>query len=662
MQKTIFRFLFLAASLQLATAYGSTLSFSPTQYTVNEGRGSIVLTVTLDRSADPDPGDTVTVDYKTLSGTATGSRDATASNPADYFDQDSTDNAARLSFAPGELSKTITIAIIDDTLVENSENFSAIIFNPLSGNKPRYGVPLVTNATATITIIDNDVGSTVRFNPTSYAVAEQAGDSSVTLTITAARLGDPNTPITVAYGTSDGSAKAGADYFATDGVVNFGPGETEKTITVTVRDDNLIENAEDFFVSLSSPSGATLDPAGGSVATVTISDNDAGTSTIQFDASSYTVSENDGVASLTVVRSGGLGFAVSAHYFTTDGSARASSDYTATSSTVVFAPGELSKTITVPILNDSTPEGTETFSVTLAGVSDNAVLGTPIVATVAIIDDDPPPPPDNSTKVLNVSTRGPVQAGDNVMIAGFIIRGEAPKPVILRGIGPSLASLGVVDAISDPNLTLFDENGTQLAFNDDYGTNSPADRTFLQANGLTPQDSREAALVTSLAPANYTLILRGSTNGIGLVEVYDISRTTASRFANIATRGKVEQGDNGAMIAGFIIGMPPGQTGVTRRLVIRANGPSLTSAGVSGALVDPTLDLYRGSQLILSNDNWKTNSTADRNELTGFGLAPNNDKEAAIVTSLDPGSYSAVVRGKNNTTGVALVEVFQVDQ
>ncbi len=135
-------------------------------------------------------------------------------------------------------------------------------------------------------------------------------------------------------------------------------------------------------------------------------------------------------------------------------------------------------------------------------------------------------------------------------------------------------------------------------------------------------------LIASVAPGTYTVVLRGKTNGIGLVEVYDISGTVSSRFANISTRGKVEQGDNGAMIAGFIIGAPPSQPGEARRVIIRARGPSLSSAGIANALNDTTLDLYRGSQLILSNDNWKTNSTAVQQELAGYGLAPTNDRES----------------------------------
>jgi hypothetical protein len=288
-------------------------------------------------------------------------------------------------------------------------------------------------------------------------------------------------------------------------------------------------------------------------------------------------------------------------------------------------------------------------------------------STVSTVTPTPTPTPtpsptpgnDFSTKLRNVSTRGPTKTGNDVMIAGFIITGDA-KQVIVRGLGPSLTPLGVVSAINDPTLTLNDANGSLIAYNDDYTAASSADRATLTANHLTPIDSRESAIVQTLSPAAYTAILRGKTNGIGLVEVYDIAAAASSRLVNISTRCKVEAGDNGALIAGFILAAPPETPGTAQRLAIRAIGPSLKNFGISDALLDPTLDIYRGSQLILSNDNWKTNSQTNQQILQSNGLAPNSDKEAAVVMDLDPGSYSAVVRGKGNTTGVGLVEVYNL--
>lgn len=282
-------------------------------------------------------------------------------------------------------------------------------------------------------------------------------------------------------------------------------------------------------------------------------------------------------------------------------------------------------------------------------------------AAIAAATPTPTPGPgaDLSTKLLNVSTRGPVQAGDDVMIAGFIVRG-ASKELVIRGIGPSLTRLGVVNAIDNPTLSLRDANGSLLGYNDDY-TGAPASqRAVLSANELTPSDRRESAIARTLAPGAYTAILRGKANGNGLVEVYDVSPTAGGRLVNISTRCNVGHGDNEAMIAGFIIGAPENEPPIAQHVVLRALGPSLKQAGLFGTLADTTLDLYRGSDLILSNDNWNSNSAGDRRTLESHGLAPQSTDEAALATTLDAGSYSAVVRGKDNTTGVALVEVYQL--
>jgi len=291
-------------------------------------------------------------------------------------------------------------------------------------------------------------------------------------------------------------------------------------------------------------------------------------------------------------------------------------------------------------------------------------LPTPIPTATPVVSPTAAPPSGNdiSTKLLNISTRGPVESGNDAMIAGFIIQGSSSKQMVFRGIGPSLTAVGVANALQDPTLSLMDANGTLVAFNDDYTSNSASDRQTLTTNGLTPSDSRESVIVALLSPGTYTAILRGKTNGNGVLEAYDISGLAAAKLGNISTRGKVEMGDNGAMIAGFIVAAPQNQPGTPQRVAIRAIGPSLKNFGINDALLDPTLDIYRGSQLILSNDNWKTNSQTNQQILQSNGLAPGNDKEAAVVMDLDPGSYSAVVRGKGNTTGVGLVEVFNLTQ
>jgi len=254
-------------------------------------------------------------------------------------------------------------------------------------------------------------------------------------------------------------------------------------------------------------------------------------------------------------------------------------------------------------------------------------------------------------QLLNISTRMQVLTGDNVLIGGFILSGSDAKKVIVRGIGPSLTSFGVAGALQDPFLELHDINGAIIATNDNWRDTQESE---IEATGLAPTDDRESAIVMTLASdSNYTAILRGTndTTGVGLVEVYDLDQTANSKLANISTRGFVDTGDN-VMIGGFISG-----NGVAK-VIVRAIGPSLTSFGVPGALQDPTLELHDGTgAIIATNDNWRD---TQESEIEATGLAPTDDRESAIVATITPGNYTAIVRGTNDTTGVALVEVYNI--
>lgn len=613
----------------------ATIGFSASSYDVDEGAGSATLTVT--RSGGL--GFAATVHYETSDDTAKAGVNYVASS-------------GNLTFAPGETSKNINISIIDEGSADPTLKFTVTLTDP-------NGTGFVGGqSTATVNILDNDA-NTFRFAPDKYTVTEGAG--SVTLTVEVVRSGDPAQEISVDYVTVDGSAKAGTKYTRTEGRLRFGANVTSQTITVPIIDEPFIEGTTTFNVVLSNPLPATAQGGNSasrlgspSSATVTIIDNDA--RTFQFSSSNVTVANSSGAVNVTVTfsRAGDPNGIYTVDFATADGSAIAGRDYTATSGTLTFGPGETSKTITIQITPQPAGQPTRQFYVVLSNPSSGAALGQNSTATVTITN------PDFSTKLFNISTRGPVQMGNDVMIAGFIIQGDSDKRLVFRGIGPSLTQLGVADAIADPTLMLVDANGTQRAFNDDHSSNSAQDQQTLADNNLTPTDSRESAIVATLTPGAYTAILQGKANGTGLVEVYDISNDLSTKLVNISTRGKVEQGDNGAMIAGFIVATPQNQPGTAQSVAIRAIGPSLKNYGISNAMADTTLDLYRGSQLILSNDNWKTNSQQNQQTLQSNGLAPTNDKEAAIVTNLDPGSYSAVVRGKGNTTGVALVEVYNL--
>jgi hypothetical protein len=260
-------------------------------------------------------------------------------------------------------------------------------------------------------------------------------------------------------------------------------------------------------------------------------------------------------------------------------------------------------------------------------------------------------------KQLNLSTRLLVRTGDNAGIGGFIISGTGPKTVILRAIGPSLTADGVPGALQDPTLELHNHTGALIAFNDNW---RDTQQSTIQATGLAPEDNRESAIVQTLAPAAYTAIVRGKggASGVALVEAYDLDPNANSKLANISTRGFVDTGDN-VMIGGFIIGGGLGVNGAgSEEVLVRGLGPSLTQRGVPNALQDPTLDLHDGNgAIIASNDNWKD---TQQSEIQATGLAPSNDRESAILATIVQGNYTAILRGKNNTTGVGLVEVYKV--
>ena len=270
----------------------------------------------------------------------------------------------------------------------------------------------------------------------------------------------------------------------------------------------------------------------------------------------------------------------------------------------------------------------------------------------------------------NISTRAFVQTGDNVMIGGFIVQGSQTKRVIIRAIGPELTRFGVPNPLFNPTLELHDGTGALIASNDNWMTTiiggivTSNQFVEIRDSGHAPGDGRESTIIADLAPGNYTAIVRGVDNmtGVALAEVYDLSGDASSILGNISTRSFVQTGDN-AMIGGFIVqGTQP------KRVIIRAIGPELTQHGVPNPLADPTLELHNGTGvLIASNDNWQTTVIGGiiiRNQVQAImlsGHAPTQPSESAIIADLPPGNYTAIVRGVNNTTGVALVEVYDPD-
>ena len=258
---------------------------------------------------------------------------------------------------------------------------------------------------------------------------------------------------------------------------------------------------------------------------------------------------------------------------------------------------------------------------------------------------------------MNISGRVFSQGGDKVGIGGFIISGSSSKRVMARAIGPSMNVNGVPVSgrLQDPYLELHDSKGSPPLINDNWRTSQEAE---IQQTGLAPSDDREAAVVKRLDPGNYTAIIRGAdgTPGIGLVELYDLSSTDPAELGNLSVRAQVETDDN-VLIDGLIL-----RGGNPKRVLFRALGPSVKSGGtnVPGALQNPSMELFDGNGTRLgSNDDWRDASNA--NEIQTTGLAPPDDRESAILLSITPGNYTAVVRGVNRTTGIALAEAYKLN-
>lgn len=318
----------------------------------------------------------------------------------------------------------------------------------------------------------------------------------------------------------------------------------------------------------------------------------------------------------------------------------------------------------IPVLNLSASSDNANVAVTVSGtkllVTGNNV-GTSHVTVTATDMDGASVSEQFTVNVLaapgrpvNLSTRMQVGTGDNALIAGFIMRGTAPKRLAIRAMGQST---GLPGAIGNPTLELHDSTGATIATNNNWG-DAPNKQDVINI-GLNPGSPNESVILTTV-PSNangaaYTAVMRGVNNtvGLGVVEVYDLDSGPGSTLLNISTRGQVGV-DPKALIGGFILGGAESKT-----ILVRALGPSLTPFGIPNALVNPTLDFFNGQGTqIDSNDDWM--DSPQKNQIQSSGLAPSDPKESAILQQLPPGQYTAVVHGANSGIGVGSVEVYQL--
>jgi hypothetical protein len=450
-------------------------------------------------------------------------------------------------------------------------------------------------------------------------------------------------PVTLNFATADGTAtSADNDYVPVSGSLTFVPGETTKSIAVAVVGDTRPETSETFSVNLTSPVNAMF---GKRVGQATITNDDHATPGISNQVASANILLGESTSDTATV-SGGFMPAGSITF----------SLYGPDNSSCGGAPIFTS----VRNVNDNGDYVSASYTPTAAGLyrwvaSYSGDLANNAVATScndsnASVQVVVPP-----AQLVNVSTRARIESGSNSsVIGGFIITGNAPKKVIVRGLGPTLQNHGISDYLVNPTLELHSSTAPTV-FNQDW---SDTQQAAIVATGLAPSFSVESAIVATLAPGNYTAILSGleGGTGLGLIEVYDLDGPGASKLANLSTRASVNTNAN-VLIGGFVLRGDGG----SRQVVIRALGPSLAEFGIADFLPDPTAELRNADgTLLISDDDWQDDS-AQANLLAAAGLTPKNEKEAALIKSLGPGAYTAIVQRKAGTpSGVGLVEIYDV--
>jgi hypothetical protein len=498
------------------------------------------------------------------------------------------------------------------TFVDNTDGTATLDGMPDPGGPPSYSLTITASngiapdAMQTFTLfVNNPPPSITSADNTTFVVGTFASftvrtsppDPSATVLFTGTLPSGINfTPNGDGTATIDGTASAGS--------------QGSYPINITASNGTLPDAMQVFTITVQNAPPVLEAPAITSAASTTFTVGSAGTFTITTTGSPTPTITLDGAqpAWLSFVDN-------------TDG--------TATLSGTPDAGSDLSYGFTITARNGVSPVATQDFTL--------RIIPTPAGA-----------------QLVNVSTRLMIQTGAKIGIGGFIITGTDPKKVLIRGMGPALTRFNVPNALQDPMLELHDGNGAVLTSNDNWKVPQQA---AVEATGLAPRDDREAAILLSLQPGSYTVFETGKngTTGNGLIEVYDVDVLSASQLSNISTRGLVQTGNN-VMIGGFIVSGASGSI----NLIVRALGPTLGQPpfNVPGVLADPTLQLYNGNGTTMAfNNNWKD---SQQTQIQNTGRQPKNNLEPAIAVSVSPGNYTAIVRGNNNTTGIGLVEVYQV--
>ncbi len=644
----------------------------------NAGTTTASFTVTL---SHPSSG-TVTVNYATANDTATA--------PSDYIAASGT-----LTIPANSANGTINVTVNGDTLYEADETFTVTLSAPTNATLESG------QETGTGTITNDDPAPTLAINNVSLPEGD-VGTTTFPFVVTQSAVSGLTT--TVDYETANGTATAPSDYVATSGTLTIPAGNTNGTINVGVNGDTLFEPNETFMVILSGPMMATATTA---VGTGTVLNDDAASDLSVTKSASpdpatvgspltYTVvgtnNGPDGATGVTVTDT--LPAEVTFGTATWTGASNGTCSHAG--GIVTCAIGSLANaaSVTITIVVTPTAAGSITNTASVSGAQTDLVPGNNSASITTTVD-----VPSEAARIVNLSTRARVQTGDNVMIGGFNIGGSSPKTVLIRARGGSLggAPFNHSGVLANPTMQLF-SGSTVIAQNNDWQTTDPlclspatacGGVAQISGTGLDPCQpnpgqtlappgcAQESAVYVTLSPGGFTTIVSGvgGTSGLGLVEVFDVD-TGASILVNISTRARVETGNN-VMIGGLYIG---GSTPIT--VLIRARGGSLGGPPFnnSGVLANPTMQLYSGATVVAQNNDWQTTDPLCLSPATACGNAaqisatgldpcqpnpgqsvapPGCSQEAAILVTLPPGGYTAIVSGVGGTSGMGLFEVFQ---
>lgn len=600
-----------------------TIAFVQNSTTVDESVGSVIVSVARSGGAAGE----LSVDYSFV--------DSSATNGADYSGVNGT-----LSWEDGDTdNKIIQVPILEDGSADSGETF----FITLSAEEASI---LGEQVTFTVQVEDDDVETpgVITFVGNGQTVSEGVGQVS----ILAQRLGGSTGEVSVNYETEEGTALAGLDYLVSLGTLTWSDGDSsEKEIIVSIVDDQLFEGSESLTVRISDVPGGNVAGAN-SVHLLTIDDDEPEPATwFEFSRTLYSGTESAGQVLIEVERFGGGAGAASVFVQSEDGTAFAGLDYATLNQQLDWADGETGpKTATLVVVDDAFVEQSEQVNLLLINPSENSLVGDLSDATALIYDDD-----GVTGELVNLSTRGYVGLGNDVLVGGFIVFNGSQR-FLIRAVGPSLT--GVDGAIEDPVLQIIDNSDQSLVVENDNWTDDTSQIQPILDTGLGGLNLFESAVLVTLPPGSYSAIVASNGDpGTASIEIYvDASAGLTGDLVNLSTRGRVASGDD-VMIGGLIIG------GVeSKRLLFRGMGPSLIIPG-SPSLNDPELLLFdAGGQLLDSNDNWMTATNWDEIEATQ--LVP-MDNEAAMLLDLDPGSYTIHLRSVNEQSGVGLVEIYSLN-